>query len=245
MVLEQAHRRLVLRRGQDARHRRPEPGGPGRAEVVQGRDLGEHADRAAVRRGVHRRPRGAADRPQPHRARRPPRGAAVRPRDRRRARPGRAAAVPARCARRAPPWSPSTTSPTASNVGQARRLGLPVVIGRGADPSLLRRLSIDQALALAAVTSDDLQNIKVVLSARAEASRPADGPARGLQRDGRARRARSSGSATSATCTASAPSTSPASRSARPPPTWSSTATPRTCATPDGGLERCPYPVAA
>ena len=46
--------------------------------------------------------------------------------------------------------------PDGENVGQARRLGLPVVIGRGADPSLLRRLSIDQALALAAVTSDDL-----------------------------------------------------------------------------------------
>ena len=40
IVLEQALGRLVLRRGQDARDRRPEPGGPGRAEVVQGRDLG-------------------------------------------------------------------------------------------------------------------------------------------------------------------------------------------------------------
>src|SRR5919112_1573726 len=57
------------------------------------------------------------------------------------------------------------------NVGRARRLGLPVVIGRGADPSLLRRLSLDRALALAAVTADDLQNIKVVLTARAEAER--------------------------------------------------------------------------
>src|SRR5918999_5208462 len=59
--------------------------------------------------------------------------------------------------------------PDGENVGHARRLGLPVVIGRGADPSLLRRLSLDRALALAAVTADDLQNIKVVLSARAEA----------------------------------------------------------------------------
>ena len=48
------------------------------------------------------------------------------------------------------------------------RLGLPVVIGRGADPSLLRRLSLDHALALAAVTAEDLQNIKVALAARAE-----------------------------------------------------------------------------
>ena len=59
--------------------------------------------------------------------------------------------------------------PDGENVGHARRLGLPVVIGRGADPSLLRRLSLDRALALAAVTSDDLQNIRVALSAQAEA----------------------------------------------------------------------------
>jgi voltage-gated potassium channel Kch len=54
------------------------------------------------------------------------------------------------------------------NVGQARRLGLPVIIGRGADPWLLRRLSLDRAIALAAVTADDLENIRVTLAARAE-----------------------------------------------------------------------------
>jgi len=59
--------------------------------------------------------------------------------------------------------------PEGENVGHARRLGLPVVIGRGADPSLLRRLSVGSAQALAAVTADDLENIKVVLAARAEA----------------------------------------------------------------------------
>jgi voltage-gated potassium channel Kch len=53
------------------------------------------------------------------------------------------------------------------NVGHARERGLPVVIGRGADPSLLRRLSLDRAIALAAVTNDDLQNIAVTLAARA------------------------------------------------------------------------------
>jgi voltage-gated potassium channel Kch len=58
--------------------------------------------------------------------------------------------------------------PDGENVGQARQLGLPVVIGRGADPSLLRRLSLDHAIALAAVTADDLQNIKVALAAHAE-----------------------------------------------------------------------------
>src|SRR5215217_7453095 len=53
------------------------------------------------------------------------------------------------------------------NVGHARERGLPVIIGRGADPSLLRRLSLDHAIALAAVTNDDLQNIAVTLAARA------------------------------------------------------------------------------
>ncbi len=58
--------------------------------------------------------------------------------------------------------------PDGENVGHARQLGIPVVIGRGADPSLLRRLSLDRAIALAAVTADDLENIKVALAARAE-----------------------------------------------------------------------------
>ncbi len=53
------------------------------------------------------------------------------------------------------------------NVGHAKELGLPVIIGRGADPSLLNRLSLDHAMALAAVTSDDLQNIRVALAAGA------------------------------------------------------------------------------
>jgi voltage-gated potassium channel Kch len=53
------------------------------------------------------------------------------------------------------------------NVGHAKELGLPVVIGRGADPSLLKRLSLEHAVALAAVTADDLENIAVTLAARA------------------------------------------------------------------------------
>ncbi|MBA3264588.1 MAG: hypothetical protein H0T69_19395 [Thermoleophilaceae bacterium] len=36
------------------------------------------------------------------------------------------------------------------NVGHAKQLDLPVVIGRGADPSLLKRLSLEHALALVA-----------------------------------------------------------------------------------------------
>ena len=131
--------------------------------------------------------------------------------------------------------------PDGENVGHARRAGLPVVIGRGADPSLLRRLSLEHALAVAAVTSDDLQNIRVALTARAEAP-----GVRIVLRAGSnapaARRARSSGSGMSATSTGSARCTSPASRWARPPPTWWSTATRRTCATSDGGLEPCAVP---
>jgi voltage-gated potassium channel Kch len=58
--------------------------------------------------------------------------------------------------------------PDGENVGQARRMRLPVVIGRAADPWLLRRLSLDRALAFAAVTADDLNNIRIALAARAE-----------------------------------------------------------------------------
>ena len=52
------------------------------------------------------------------------------------------------------------------SVGIAKELGLPVVIGRGADPSLMRRLSLPRARAVAAVTSDDLENISVAMTAR-------------------------------------------------------------------------------
>ena len=40
-----------------------------------------------------------------------------------------------------------------------------MVIGRGADPSLLQRLSLNRALALAAVTDDDLANLSIAMSA--------------------------------------------------------------------------------
>jgi TrkA-N domain len=53
------------------------------------------------------------------------------------------------------------------NVGLAREMGFPVVIGRGADLSLLRRLSLQHACALAAVTDDDLQNIRIAMAAKA------------------------------------------------------------------------------
>lgn len=40
-----------------------------------------------------------------------------------------------------------------------------MVIGRGGDPSLLRRMSLDRALALAAVADDDLENLSIAMSA--------------------------------------------------------------------------------
>lgn len=52
------------------------------------------------------------------------------------------------------------------NIGLAREMGLPVVIGRGADHSLMGRLSLDKARAIAAVTADDLDNISVAMTAR-------------------------------------------------------------------------------
>jgi Trk K+ transport system NAD-binding subunit len=52
------------------------------------------------------------------------------------------------------------------NVGLAREMRFPVVIGRGADPSLLRRLSLQRACALAAVTDDDLENISIAMAAK-------------------------------------------------------------------------------
>ena len=51
------------------------------------------------------------------------------------------------------------------NVGEAREAGLPVVIGRGGDPSLLKRLSLGRALALAAVTDDDVENLAIGIAA--------------------------------------------------------------------------------
>jgi Trk K+ transport system NAD-binding subunit len=51
-------------------------------------------------------------------------------------------------------------------VGLARRLRIPVVIGRGANPELLRRLSLGKARAFAAVTNQDLVNVESALTAR-------------------------------------------------------------------------------
>jgi Trk K+ transport system NAD-binding subunit len=59
------------------------------------------------------------------------------------------------------------TEAEGENVGFARRVKLPVVIGRGANPAVLRRLSLSRALGFAAVTPDDLNNIEAGVAARA------------------------------------------------------------------------------
>jgi len=52
------------------------------------------------------------------------------------------------------------------NVGAARKLKLPVVVGKGANPQVLRRLSLDRARALVAATNDDLANIESAMTGR-------------------------------------------------------------------------------
>jgi voltage-gated potassium channel Kch len=54
----------------------------------------------------------------------------------------------------------------AKNVQRAKDQRLPVVIGSGASQRLLRRLSIRRARALAAVTSDEVENIAIAIAAR-------------------------------------------------------------------------------
>ena len=54
----------------------------------------------------------------------------------------------------------------AKNVPRAKDERLPVVIGSGASQRLLRRVSIRRARALAAVTSDEVENIAIAVAAR-------------------------------------------------------------------------------
>jgi hypothetical protein len=56
----------------------------------------------------------------------------------------------------------------APNVRLAQEYRIPVVIGRGGDRFLVRRLAIGRARAIAAVTSSELENIAVVMAALAE-----------------------------------------------------------------------------
>lgn len=53
----------------------------------------------------------------------------------------------------------------ADYIDRAKHRGIPVVIGRGGSLRLLRRVSTRRARALAAVTSDEIENIAIVVSA--------------------------------------------------------------------------------
>ncbi len=57
--------------------------------------------------------------------------------------------------------------PEADNVRRAKQYGVPVVIGRGSSRAVLRRLSLSRARALAAVTSDEVENISTAMAALA------------------------------------------------------------------------------
>ncbi|GGU94374.1 hypothetical protein GCM10010211_71890 [Streptomyces albospinus] len=59
--------------------------------------------------------------------------------------------------------------PAAPNLRLARALGVPVVVADATDKFVLRRLSLHTAQAMAAVASDDLDNIAVSVAARAVA----------------------------------------------------------------------------
>jgi Trk K+ transport system NAD-binding subunit len=55
--------------------------------------------------------------------------------------------------------------PHADNVVRAKRYGVPVVIGGGGSRGVLRRLCLQHARALAAVTSDEIENISTAVAA--------------------------------------------------------------------------------
>jgi voltage-gated potassium channel Kch len=57
--------------------------------------------------------------------------------------------------------------PQAPAVQLARGYKIPVVIGQGAERTLLAKLSLDRARALAAITSDDVENIAITVAALA------------------------------------------------------------------------------
>jgi Trk K+ transport system NAD-binding subunit len=56
-------------------------------------------------------------------------------------------------------------NPDSYHVNRAKDYGIPVVLGRGGSRFLLRRLSLPRARALAAVTSDEVENISIVVAA--------------------------------------------------------------------------------
>jgi len=57
------------------------------------------------------------------------------------------------------------SDPNALNIVRAKRYGIPVVIGGGSSRGVLSRLSLGRARALAAVTSDEIENISAAVVA--------------------------------------------------------------------------------
>jgi len=60
------------------------------------------------------------------------------------------------------------SDPDADYVARAKDYAIPVVIGHGGSGFVLRRVSLRRARALAAVTSDEVENVAIVVSAHAE-----------------------------------------------------------------------------
>jgi len=60
------------------------------------------------------------------------------------------------------------SNPDADYVARAKNYGIPVVIGSGSSGFVLRRVSLRRARALAAVTSDEVENIAIVAAAHGE-----------------------------------------------------------------------------
>ena len=69
--------------------------------------------------------------------------------------------------------------PQIDNIRRARQYNVPVVIGRGSSRAVLRRVSLGRARAIAAVTSDEIENIAAAVAAPRHQGQPTDGPARG------------------------------------------------------------------
>ena len=123
------------------------------------------------------------------------------------------------------------------NVGMARELGLPVVIGRGADVSLLRRLSLGRAVALARspTTTSRTSRSRWPRGRSRRSCGWSSGPATA---GWRTRRGRCSASGSCATCTASPRSCSPRRRPAHRRAASSARATTRTSCTTTAGWSR-------
>jgi voltage-gated potassium channel Kch len=62
------------------------------------------------------------------------------------------------------------SNPDADYIARAKDSAIPVVIGRGSSGFVLRRVSLHRARALAAVTSDEVENIAIVTAAHGERS---------------------------------------------------------------------------